>query len=92
MNAHNLTRQRGLTTVEFAICGTVFLIFLFGVIETGRMLFTWNALDEMTRRAARLAAVCPIGSLANVRATAAFSGTLIHGSGAGRYRGPLPGR
>jgi len=57
-----LKRQRGLFVVEFAIVGAVFLITLFMVIEFGRLLFTWNVLDEITRRGARLAAVCPVNS------------------------------
>ena len=53
-------RQSGTTTVEFAIVGALFFVLLFGVIEFGRLLYVWNALDATTRRAARLAAVCPI--------------------------------
>lgn len=54
------TKQSGLTTVEFSIIGVVFFMVLLAVIEFGRGLFVWNALNEVTRRAARLAAVCPI--------------------------------
>jgi hypothetical protein len=57
-----MTRQRGLTTVEFAIVGAVFMMLLFGAIEFGRLMFTYAALREGTRRAARLAAVCPVNS------------------------------
>ena len=53
--------QRGTTTVEFAIIGSLFFILLFGVIEFGRALFVANALTESTRRGARMAAVCPVG-------------------------------
>ena len=53
-------RQKGVTTVEFAIIGTAFMIVLFGVIEVGRAVFTLNTLGETTRRAARIATVCPI--------------------------------
>lgn len=52
------SRQTGLTTVEFAIVGALFFIVLFGVLEFARLLFTWNTLDEATRRGARIAAVC----------------------------------
>ncbi len=52
--------QRGTTTVEFAIVGALFFLLLFGVIEMGRAMFVWNGLTEVTRRAARIAAVCPI--------------------------------
>lgn len=53
-------RQRGLATVEYAIGGAASLIVLIGCLEVGRMLFVWNTLVEVTRRAARLAAVCPM--------------------------------
>lgn len=55
------SRQRGVTTVEFAIIAAVFLMVLFGIIEFGRALFVANALAESTRRGARTAAVCPVG-------------------------------
>src|SRR4030095_10017888 len=52
--------QRGLATVEFAIVGATFFLVLFGVLEFGRALFVWNALNEVTRRGARVAVVCPV--------------------------------
>lgn len=54
--------QQGITTVEFAIVGAVLFMVLFGVIEFGRALFVANVLVEGTRRGARLAAVCHVGS------------------------------
>ena len=53
--------QTGTTTVEFAIIASVMFMILFAVIEFGRVMFVANALDESTRRGARLAAVCPVG-------------------------------
>ena len=70
MNAH---RQRGTTTVEFAIVGMVTLLLLFTVIEFGRILFTLNMLDEGARRGARVAAVCDVGDAAIAQATAFVS-------------------
>src|SRR5688572_11018815 len=55
-------RQRGITTVEFAIVAPVLFMVMFGVIEFGRALFVANALVESTRRGARTAAICPVGS------------------------------
>src|SRR5688500_3745938 len=52
--------ERGVTTVEFAIIGVAMMLVLFGVIEVGRAMFVMNALGEATRRAARMATVCPI--------------------------------
>jgi hypothetical protein len=53
-------RMAGVYVVEFAIIGLLLFTLLFGVLEMGRLLFTVNALDEVVRRGARLAAVCDI--------------------------------
>jgi Flp pilus assembly protein TadG len=55
-----MKRMRGIYTVEFAIIGSLLMMLLFGCIEFGRAVYTFAALNEGTRRAARLAAVCPI--------------------------------
>jgi Flp pilus assembly protein TadG len=55
-----IRRQRGATTVEFAIVGLVLMVMIFGVFEVGRAYYTAAMLEEVTRRGARLAAVCPI--------------------------------
>jgi Flp pilus assembly protein TadG len=52
--------QRGVTTVEFAIVGLLAMITLFGVLEIARAFFVYNALEEATRRGARVAAVCQV--------------------------------
>lgn len=54
------TLQTGTTTVEFAIVGLLAMVVLFAVIEFGRLVFVVNALNEATRRGARMAVVCPI--------------------------------
>jgi hypothetical protein len=61
----------GVATVEFAIVGMVALVLLIGVLEVGRAVFTQNALEESTRRAARMAAVCPLNDPA-IATTALF--------------------
>ena len=63
-----LRGQRGTTTVEFAIIGTVLMTVLFAMIEFGRALFVMNALTEVTRRAARVATVCPVNDPAGASA------------------------
>jgi Flp pilus assembly protein TadG len=50
--------QSGATTVEFALSLVIFLTFLLGIADFGRMLFTWNAANEATRAGARYAVVC----------------------------------
>jgi len=53
-------RQKGMTLVEFAIVGAVALMMIFAVLEIARAIFVANALNEATRRGARMAVVCPI--------------------------------
>jgi Flp pilus assembly protein TadG len=65
--------MRGVTTVEFAIVASVLMILLFACIEFGRATYTFAALNEGTRRAARLAAVCPIND-PNITAAVNFMG------------------
>jgi len=55
-----MKKMRGVAMVEFAIVGAVLMIVMFGCLEFGRATYTFAALNEGARRAARLAAVCPI--------------------------------
>jgi hypothetical protein len=50
----------------------VVLIVLFGVFEVGRLFFVTNALEEATRRGARVAAVCQVNDPA-IREIALFN-------------------
>lgn len=51
-------RQAGATAVEFALVLLLFLMFLLGITDFSRMLFTWNAAAEAARAGARYAVVC----------------------------------
>ena len=62
-----IAKQKGMTTVEFAIIGMLFFIILFGIVEVGRALFVWNGLADITRRAARIGAVCPPNDTSVIR-------------------------
>jgi hypothetical protein len=55
-----MKRMRGTYMVEFAISAAVLLMLVFGCIEMCRGSYTLASLQEGTRRAARLATVCPI--------------------------------
>lgn len=57
-------KQSGAAAVEFALVAMVFMILLLGIVEMGRLLFTWNAAVEATRYGARVAAVCDVGDTA----------------------------
>ena len=60
----HLTRQknRGVYTVEFTLVSALFLLTIFMVMEAIGYMYLMNAASEITRRGARLAAVCNIGS------------------------------
>jgi Flp pilus assembly protein TadG len=55
-----MKKMRGLYMVEFAIVGSLLMMLLFACLEFGLATFSMAALNEGTRRAARLAAVCPL--------------------------------
>ena len=56
----NTRYQKGTTTVEFAVVGLVLCISILGVFEVGRGYYSAAMLEEVARRGARLAAVCPV--------------------------------
>lgn len=49
-------RQRGSVAIEFALVAIIFFTFVFGIIEIARLMFVYNTLQEVTRRAAAAAA------------------------------------
>jgi Flp pilus assembly protein TadG len=61
-------RRRGSAIVEFALVLPVFLLFLLGAIEMGRVLFTYNSAVEATRLGARTAVVSAVPADAAVLA------------------------
>ena len=70
-----LVRQAGVFAVEFALVAMIFLTLLFTILEVSRALYIWNALQEVTRRAARAAAVTNFSdpvAMARVRQNAIF--------------------
>jgi hypothetical protein len=74
--------QHGLTTVEFAIIGGIAMVALFAVFEIGRVFFVFNALEEATRRGARMAAVCQLND-------AAISEVAVFNTSGGGSNSPL---
>jgi Flp pilus assembly protein TadG len=59
-----MRKMRGLYVVEFAIVGALLMVLLFACLEFGLATYSLAALNEGTRRAARLAAVCPLNDAA----------------------------
>jgi Flp pilus assembly protein TadG len=60
-------RQRGAAIVEFALVAMIFFTLLIGMMEFGRWMFTLNAANEATRLGARLAVVCSISDMADIK-------------------------
>jgi len=52
--------QAGTTIIEFTIVASLFFVLIFALIEFSRLMFVWHGLNETSRRAARLAAVCQV--------------------------------
>lgn len=67
MKRHLRKPQRGAAIVEFAIVATLFFVLLVGIVEAGRVLFTWNSAVEATRRGARMAVVTAPGDATTIR-------------------------
>ena len=77
----NRRLQGGTTTVEFAIIGLLAMVVLLGLLEFSRLVFELNALNEATRRGARMAVVCPINDPA-IAQVAVFNAPGGGGGGA----------
>lgn len=70
--------QDGSTAVEFAVIVVVFFTMIFGIIELGRMIFIFNAVQDVTRRAASAAAMTSFNDtskLSKVRQNAIYRST-----------------
>jgi len=48
---------KGAVAVEFALIAVAFLALIFGTLEVGRLIFTWNAVQYTIEQAARTALV-----------------------------------
>jgi Flp pilus assembly pilin Flp len=69
--------ERGATAAEFAMVLPLLILFLFGIIDVGRFLWTWNQAEKATQMGVRMAVVTdmvPGGLYA-----ADFSGSLGQG-------------
>lgn len=70
---HNSRRQGGAAAVEFAIVAMLFFTIVFGIMEFGRVLYVWNTVQEVTRRAAREAVVRGFADAGMVSRAAVFN-------------------
>jgi hypothetical protein len=58
--------QRGVVSVEFALCMLIFFTVMLLTMEFARMLYVWTTVQEVTRRAARSAAISDFSDAAAV--------------------------
>ncbi len=72
-----IERREGISSVEFAIIGPVFLLILFGMISFGSVLYTHNNMINAAREAARRMAV---GDL-NTTEAEAYANTYLSNMG-----------
>ena len=73
-----LVRQGGSAAVEFALVAMVFISLIFGSIELARLMYLYNTLQEVTRRAAQEAAntdPTDLDELDRIRMSAVFRTT-----------------
>lgn len=75
---HPLPR-RGAAAVEFALIALVFLTLLFGMIECARLMYVYNSLQEVTRRAARAAVVAWVTEKDAIKTYALFNSASLPG-------------
>lgn len=52
--------QRGITVVEFTLVASSLLLLIFAILELGYFTFNMQALNDLTRRTARIATVCQV--------------------------------
>jgi TadE-like protein len=70
-------RQQGAAVVEFAFICLLFFTILFAILEFGRMMYVYNTMQEVTRRAAREAVVRWVDQTTAIKSIAFFGGTAI---------------
>jgi len=51
-------REEGAAMIEFTLVLLLFLMFLFGILDFSRLLYTWQMANEATREGARYAVAC----------------------------------
>lgn len=72
------TNQAGATAVEFALLLGFFLTIVFGILEITRVMYVYNTLQEVTRRAANAAATSDFSNVSktnSIRYNAIFRST-----------------
>ena len=74
---HMLRSQSGASAAEFALVLPLLLMLLFGIIDAGRWLWTYNEAEKATQEGARVAVVT--GIIPGGVAAKSFVGTVVNG-------------
>lgn len=74
---HLIRCQSGASAAEFALVLPLLLIFLFGIIDAGRWLWTYNEAEKATQEGARVAVVTSM--IPGGIAAQSFVGTTVNG-------------
>jgi Flp pilus assembly protein TadG len=71
--APSISRRRGSVAIEYAIILPVLLLFLLGIMDVGRLLWTYSTLHRASDSAARWCAIQPTTSCVTNGATQNFA-------------------
>lgn len=74
MRHQQKARTRGQSIVEFALITPLLLTLLFGLIEGGRIIYTYNAVNHAAQEAARVGVLADTGGVGDVKARAIDAG------------------
>lgn len=59
-------KQKGITIIEFTIVASTILLVIFAILELGFFVFNNQLLNDISRRTARIASVCPVSDTENI--------------------------
>ncbi|MDE1349235.1 pilus assembly protein [Vibrio aestuarianus] len=67
---------QGIAVIEFTLASSVLFVLLFSIISIGYLMFSLQAINDVTRKAARLAAVCQISQSQQIASSVAASSVI----------------
>lgn len=92
---NGVRRQRGIATIEFAICAPLLIFMLLATAEVGRLLFQYNALVKSVRDGGRFVASAAATAVGRPNLTntivAQTRNLVVTGNNAGAGEALLPG-
>ncbi len=70
-------RQHGVTVVEFSLISSTLLLLVFGILELGYFTFNLQAMNDLTRKTARIATVCQVSDSDVIKSLALSETDLV---------------